>query len=120
MLAGVLNMTVNGAWNLLYLAHNPNWLSKLRTEVDQAIVKYRRSANEDVSDVFKRLGLKDWESEFPLFEQILKETMRFTMAGQIVRKNIGNKGVSVGDTDFVIPKDSLAVQSLVSSNPGVC
>ncbi|KAI8711753.1 hypothetical protein NCS52_01439600 [Fusarium sp. LHS14.1] len=111
-LAGVLNMTVNGAWNLLYLAHNPNWLSKLRTEVDQAIAKYRRSANEDVADVFKHLGLKDWESEFPLFEQILKETMRFTMAGQIVRKNIGNKGVSIGDTDFVIPKDSLAVYSV--------
>ncbi|KAH7253311.1 cytochrome P450 [Fusarium solani] len=109
ILAGVLNTSITAAWNVCYLAQSLIWQSKLRAEVDQVIVKYRRSPGEDVAEVLQRLKLKDWETEFPLFEFILKETMRFVMAGQIVRKNISNKGVAVGDTDFIIPQNSFAV-----------
>ncbi|RSL46097.1 hypothetical protein CEP54_014003 [Fusarium duplospermum] len=121
MLAGVLNTTITAAWNLCYLAQNPLWQSKLRAEVDQVILKYRHSPDEGVAEVLQRLELKDWEREFPLFELILKETMRFTMAGQIVRKNISNKGVPVGDTEFVIPQNSFAVYSVEDAhmNPSV-
>lgn len=116
----MLNTSITAAWNLCYLAQNPIWLSKLSAEIDQVIVKYRRSPSEDVAEVLQHLQLKDWESEFPLFQFTLKETMRFVMAGQIVRKNISNKDVSVGDTDFVIPQSSFAVEPLPSSSLRVC
>lgn len=120
ILAGVLNTSITAAWNVCYLAKSPTWRSKLRAEVDQVLVKYRRSPSEDVVEVLQRLKLKDWEREFPLFEFTLKETMRFVMAGQIVRKNISNRGVAVGDTDFIIPQNSFAVERLPSSNSRVC
>lgn len=86
-------------------------MSKIQTEVDSAVNRHRRSPTEKVTDVLKRLTLKDWETEFPILELTLKETLRFTMSGTIVRKNISDKDVPIGDTGSVIPKNSLAVYS---------
>ncbi|KAF4963183.1 hypothetical protein FSARC_8761 [Fusarium sarcochroum] len=109
ILAGVFNTSINAAWNLCYLAQNPIWMDKLRVEVDIAIQNHRLQLDETGADVLHRFTLHDWETEFPLLELAMRETMRFTMSGTIVRKNIGNKDVPVGDTGSFIPPGSLAV-----------
>lgn len=65
-----------------------------------------------MADIVGNLTLKDWETEFPLLELSLKETLRFVMSGTIVRKNIGGKDVIIGDTDAVISKNSLTVSCM--------
>lgn len=85
-------------------------MKKLRAEVDAAIEKHKLQPDESVVDVLHRFTLEDWETEFPLLELAMKETMRFTMSGTIVRKNIGGKKVPVGDTESFIPPDGLAVR----------
>jgi cytochrome P450 len=97
-------------------------MARVRTEVDAVIERHRISQSEAMVDVLQRLTLQDWESEFPLLELALKETLRFVMSGTIVRKNIGGKDVPIGDTGSVIPRNSLAVSSslrLLSKNPEV-
>ncbi|KAJ4247494.1 hypothetical protein NW762_013171 [Fusarium torreyae] len=119
ILAGVFNTSINAAWNLCYLTQNPIWMEKLRTEVDIAINNHRLHQDETVTDVLHRFTLQDWETEFPLLELAMRETMRFTMSGTIVRKNIGSKNVPVGDTGSFIPPGSLAVYAAqdVHMNP---
>lgn len=85
-------------------------MEKLRAEVDTAIENHRLQPDESVVDILHRFTLEDWETEFPLLELAMKETMRFTMSGTIVRKNIGGKKVPVGDTGSFIPPDGLAVR----------
>lgn len=85
-------------------------MEKLRAEVDVAIEKHRLQSGESVVDILHRLTLEDWETEFPLLELAMKETMRFTMSGTIVRKNIGGKKVPVGNTGSFIPPGGLAVR----------
>ncbi|CAM1505994.1 Fc.00g116310.m01.CDS01 [Cosmosporella sp. VM-42] len=111
ILAGVFNTSINAAWNLCYLAQDPVWMAKIRTEVDGVLDRRRISQSEAVVDILQRLMLEDWEREFPLLELALKETLRFVMSGTIVRKNIGGKDVLIGETDYVIPRNSLAVYS---------
>lgn len=85
-------------------------MGKLTAEVDAAIKKHRLKADESVVDILHRFTLQDWETEFPLLELAMRETMRFTMSGTIVRKNVGGKKVPVGDTGSFIPPDGLAVR----------
>lgn len=85
-------------------------MEKLRAEVDAAIENHRLQSDESVVDILHRFTLGDWETEFPLLELAMKETMRFTMSGTIVRKNIGGKKVPVGNTGSFIPPDGLAVR----------
>lgn len=85
-------------------------MEKLRAEVDAAIAKHRLQLDESVFEILHRFTLEDWETKFPLLELAMKETMRFTMSGTIVRKNIGGKKVPVGDTGSFIPPDGLAVR----------
>jgi sterol 14-demethylase len=85
-------------------------MEKLTAEVDAAIENHRLQPDESVVDTLHRFTLEDWETEFPLLELAMKETMRFTMSGTIVRRNIGGKKVPVGDTGSFIPPDGLAVR----------
>ncbi|KAF5010512.1 hypothetical protein FDECE_3329 [Fusarium decemcellulare] len=121
ILAGVFNTSISASWNLCHLAKNSVWMSKIRAEVDDAVKKHRNTPTEDLVDIFQRFTLYDWEKSFPSLELAMHETLRFTMSGTIVRKNIGNKDVPVGDTGFFIPKNSLAVYSSADAhmNPDV-
>ncbi|KAH7123234.1 cytochrome P450 [Dactylonectria estremocensis] len=121
ILAGVFNTSINAAWNLCHLAKDPVWMAKLQSEVDAVIRNHRQSKTEDIADILQRLTLKEWETEFPLLELTIHETLRFTMSGTIVRRNIGNKDVPLGDTGSFIPKNSLAVYSSADAhmNPDV-
>lgn len=91
-------------------------MERLRSEVDEAIQRHRLQPDESVVDILHRFTLEDWETEFPLLELAMKETMRFTMSGTIVRKNIGGKKVPVGETGSFIPPDGLAVREQGASS----
>lgn len=109
ILAGVFNTTMATTWNLCCLAENPDRLDEVRAEIDKTVEKHRLSQSERLVDVFQRLSLKDWETEFPLLQLTIKESIRFTMAGAVVRKNISKNDLVIGNTQQVIPKNSLAV-----------
>lgn len=109
ILAGVFNTTLATTWNLCCLAENPDRLDEVRTEIDRIIEKHRSSELEHRINIFQRLSLKDWETEFPLLRLTIKESIRFTMAGAVVRKNISKKDLAIGNTQHVIPKNSIAV-----------
>lgn len=93
------------------MARDPEWVSRCRAQVDQVLEKHRDSADECRLDILKRLTLQTWETDLSLIDMTLKETLRFTMSGATVRKNISGKDVKVMGTDRVIPPGSVVVYS---------
>ena len=115
-MAGVFNTTFATTWNLCCLATNPDWLARVRAEIDAVVAKHRLSETEPLVDVFQRLSLRDWETRFPVLQSTITESIRFTMAGAVVRKNISGKDLKIGGTRYVIPNGSLSIHATADAH----
>ncbi|PHH77668.1 hypothetical protein CDD83_4098 [Cordyceps sp. RAO-2017] len=109
LFAGLVNSTFNAAWILCHCADQPAWYARVRAEVDAAVARHRRSADETAPEVLRRLPMAAWESEFPLVDVCLRETIRMIGRGASMRKNLSGKDIPIGDTGQVIPKDAYAI-----------
>lgn len=109
LFAGLINSTFSAAWILCHLTDKPEWYARIQAEVDGVLAKYRQSPDEPVADVIARLPMEAWESEFPLIDMALRETIRLDNQGVSIRKNISGKDVQIGNTGQVIPNNAFAV-----------
>ncbi|KAH7141378.1 cytochrome P450 6A1 [Dactylonectria estremocensis] len=109
LFAGVINSGINAAWVLCFLAQNRTWYARTQEEVDAVITKHRGDRDEQPVDTLKRLTLEEWETEFPLIDLGLRETIRLSAASVSMRKNVSGKDIPIGETGEVIPKDMFAV-----------
>ncbi|KAK5994116.1 Cytochrome P450 monooxygenase -like protein [Cladobotryum mycophilum] len=116
MLAGMFNTSSNTVWTLCNLAQEKSWLAKTRAQIDAVLEKRRRTKTETRLETFQRFTLDDWENELSLLHMALKESMRFIMAGTVIRKNISGKDIPLADTGLVIPKDSIAVYATADAH----
>ena len=93
----------------------------MRQEVDSAVARHRVSAEQSASDVLGTLTVEEWESEFPMIDLCLRETIRFQAVGTAFRKNISGKDVQIGKTGEVVPRDAFAVYLVddVHMNPDI-
>ncbi|PFH61087.1 hypothetical protein XA68_18295 [Ophiocordyceps unilateralis] len=113
LFAGLINSTFNAAWILLYLAETAEWYDRVRAEVDAAVAKRRpRGSGETAAKTLTSLSLTDWETEFPLIELAMRETIRIIGRGVCMRKNVSDKDIEIGDSGLVIPKGAFAVCGL--------
>lgn len=109
LFAGVLNTGINAGLILCFLAQDRQWYARTQEQVDAVVTKKRLSDDERPVDVFRRLTLDDWETEFPLIDLGLRESIRLNATGASMRKNLSGNDIPVGDTGEVIPKDAYAV-----------
>ncbi|KAH7310821.1 cytochrome P450 [Stachybotrys elegans] len=121
VLPAILNSTISASWNLCFIVQNPKWMQKLKEEINNVIKSHRLASDMNNIDTLRRLTLHDWEHSFPLLMMALKETIRFVMAGTLVRKNITGKHIPIGDSGSFIPPNSLAVYASadIHMNPEV-
>ncbi|KAK7422595.1 hypothetical protein QQX98_001619 [Neonectria punicea] len=112
LFAGVLNTGVNAGLILCFLAQERQWYARTQEQIDAVVTKNRMYEDEHPVDVFQRLTLDDWETEFPLIDLALRECIRLNTTGSSMRKNLSGKDIPVGDTGEVIPKDAFAVYLL--------
>lgn len=78
--------------------------------------KHRAAEDEPLVDIFQRLSLRDWETAFPILQAAITESIRFTMAGAVVRKNISGHDLRIGDSVYVIPNGSLAIHATADAH----
>lgn len=109
LFAGVLNSGINAAWIICYLARDRTWYARIQEQVDAVITKHRADKDEQPVDVFRRLTIEDWETEFPLIELGLRDSIQLNMLGVGMRKNLSGKDIPLGDTGEVIPNNAFAV-----------
>jgi hypothetical protein len=76
-------------WTLLHLGANPEWKHKITSEIAALVSKYTDSTSAD--PFHKRLStipLHAWETELPILDLVLQETIRFVNTGTLLRRNI--------------------------------
>ncbi|PHH63183.1 hypothetical protein CDD81_6234 [Ophiocordyceps australis] len=112
LFAGLINSGFNAAWILCFLSEDPVWYARMQQEVDAAVAKHRVNDTQSPTDILRSLTLEDWESEFPLIDLGLKDSIRMITRGIAIRKNISGKDISIGNTGQVIPKEAFAVYTM--------
>lgn len=93
-------------------AQHPDWQSRCRTEIERVIASHRTSPDQSARDVLASLTLAEWESEFPVVNACLRESMRITLPGAVFRRNISDHDIPIGNSGEVIPPGAFAAYHL--------
>ncbi|KAM3483635.1 hypothetical protein MY8738_002945 [Beauveria namnaoensis] len=112
LFSGLLNTGVNSAWLLSYLANDRMWYNKVQAEVDAFIARHRRTAAESVLDIVQRIPYHDWDTQLPVIDVCLRETLRINLYGPAIRKNISDEDVIIPGTDQVVPSKAFAFYAM--------
>lgn len=115
LFAGQLNSGINAAAVLMYLGVNPLWMKKIRKEADQALASHGADPTASFEQKLHSIPLEAWESEFPLTESCLRESIRLNMLGTAFRQNITDHAIPVGSES--IPSRAYVV-SVISGLSG--
>lgn len=105
LFAGQLNSGVNSAWVLVYLAHKPFWLKRVREEVESVAERYAPDKSASLKERLMNVPCDAWEGEFPIVDACLKDSIRLQMSGAAFRKNISGVDIPLNGTE-VIPRDA--------------
>jgi cytochrome P450 len=97
------------AWLPIYWSQYPEWKIKVQEEVNATVARYRSSTRQSPIDILDALSLEEWETEFPIIDLSLRESIRLGLTGTDYRKNVGDGDVQIGKTGEVIPKGTYAV-----------
>ncbi|KAL5115343.1 hypothetical protein ACEQ8H_006788 [Pleosporales sp. CAS-2024a] len=103
LFAGLLNSGINAAWVMCYLASSPEWLEKTREEVRNTAAKYARDPNAPLRHQLDHVPLEAWESEFPIIDLCLRDSIRLNLNGAALRMNTSGRPLPIPDTNEVIP-----------------
>jgi cytochrome P450 len=103
LFAGLLNSGINAAWHMCYLATSPEWLAKTLDEVRSVAAKYARDPKAPLRHQLNDVPLEAWEAEFPVVDLCLRDSIRLSLLGTAMRRNISGKALPIGDGDEVIP-----------------
>ncbi|KAJ4359014.1 hypothetical protein N0V95_002550 [Ascochyta clinopodiicola] len=107
LFAGLLNSGINAAWVLCYLATSAEWLAKTRDEVRIVAAKYAHDPTAPLRYQLDDVPLEAWESEFPIVDLCLKDSIRINLLGTAFRKNISGRPLPTGKGMEIIPPDAV-------------
>lgn len=85
------------SWLMIFLGADPLWKEQITSEIRTLVAKYTDALS--ALPLHKRLAaipLSAWDDELPSIDLAIRETLRLTMAGTFLRRNVG-KDVPVGD-----------------------
>lgn len=112
LFAGLLNSGINAAWVLTYLANDSNWRTKVLEEVQTVAAKYSTNKDAPLIDQLSDIPFSAWETEFPLIDLCLKDSIRLQALGTAFRKNVTNKSIPIGTGDEVIDPGAIVTYHL--------
>lgn len=120
--AGVATTSCTTLWLLTFLAHSPEWREKCRDEVLRAVAAHQSqepspssgagSGPRTADSVLASLTLQEWESEFPIIGNCVREALRHCLPGTVFRRNATGADVPIGDSGEVIPRGAYAAYAV--------
>jgi len=118
LFAGLLNSGINAGYMLAYLGASPKWQTAVREEVVSVVNKYSSpsdtttSTSANLAARLSHVPLDAWESEFPLLDLCLRDSIRLQTNGSGFRRNTSHRDVPIGNTGLVIPPDAYVAYPL--------
>ncbi|KAG8692691.1 hypothetical protein FRC09_011033 [Ceratobasidium sp. 395] len=108
LFAGIINTGLMSAWIFIFLDQEPRWKAKVVDELKTLLDKYAPAScgYTSAAERFSDIPSEAWESEMPVLEDCLRETIRLIGTGALLRRVI--KG-DVGLAGKTIPNGSFLV-----------
>ena len=103
LFAGLLNSGINVAWVLVYLSTSPEWTARVREEIASVAAKYTKQPEAPLAQQLTDVPSDAWETEFPVLDICLKDSIRLQLLGTAFRKNISGREIPIGDGDVIPP-----------------
>jgi len=82
-------------------------MEHVRAELDSVVDKYAPDHSLSLTDRYALIPIEGWETEMPLLDLCLRETIRLQLGGTMYRRNISNSDVVIGNE--VVPSGAFAV-----------
>lgn len=106
---GFSHWNLPASWALVHLAFNPEWKEKAIAEIKALFHNHKTwRATDPLQTRLASISQDAWETETPVLEAILKETLRLTMTGAPSRR-ITSPDIKLGDV--VIEKGAFLTYS---------
>ncbi|KDQ08916.1 hypothetical protein BOTBODRAFT_165277 [Botryobasidium botryosum FD-172 SS1] len=106
LFAGIINSGINICWTLLHLKKNPEWLAKVKAEIEGLLSQYSPDPTLPMSTRLSQISIDAWDDATPIMEAALQETIRFGATGASFRRNLGEDMIMSGHTvkkgDFIV------------------
>ena len=78
-------------WLLLYLSFNKHWKQKVTEEVNTIIETYTNAPSSDpLHERLSAIPVSAWEDAMPTLDLVIRETIRLTINGAFLRRNIND------------------------------
>jgi len=114
---------IKACWVLLKLGSNPKWKDRVMKEYTTLVANHSNTLSTE--PLYKRLAsipLNAWEDELPSVDLVIRETLRFTVSGALLRRNVQKDivvdGVTIKRDDFmVLPTYGPHMDPNIYSNP---
>lgn len=107
---------------IVFLSKNEHWLQRVREEVDSVADRYGGDKSLPIIDRLMQVPMEAWESEFPVIDLCLKESIRLNLNGTAFRKNISGKPIPLNkEGTEVIPPEAYALYPVadIHHNPSI-
>lgn len=103
LFAGTFSTGISSCWLHLYLHESPTWKSKVIAELEMLLERYSPfgqslSVDKDSESLSDRLACippHAWDTDTPVLDACLRETIRLTMSGTFLRRALVD-GIVVG------------------------
>jgi cytochrome P450 len=93
-------------WALFKLGANPKWKERVVKEYNTLVANHTNTlATEPIHKRLALIPLNAWEDELPSVDLVIRETLRLTMYGPLLRRNVQKDivvdGVTIKCGDFM-------------------
>lgn len=86
----VLTLPLIACWLITFLAGHPEWRSKARSEAEAFLFSHSSyTSGVSVASSLATVPLEAWETEMPVFDAIIRETLRLAQPHTAMRRNVG-------------------------------
>ncbi|KAA1467260.1 cytochrome P450 [Dentipellis sp. KUC8613] len=92
LIAGARSTGNTASWLITFLGCHPEWRNKARLEVQQLIASSStpsKAAESDLADVLSTISVAAWETEAPVLDSLIRETLRISESHVAMRRNMG-------------------------------
>ncbi|KAF7316374.1 Cytochrome P450 [Mycena indigotica] len=89
LIAGARATGTTASWVVTFLGGHVDWRDKARAEVEGLLAVHSSSSSRNLAARLAEIPLTSWESEMPVLDAVIRETLRVAQPHIAMRRNIG-------------------------------
>ena len=84
------------SWLTAYVLSNPDIKSQVQKEFEALLESSSASPSEPLATRIAGVPIEAWEMQLPVLDKCIRETIRLSITGVLLRKNVGVEDIVFG------------------------